>query len=492
MLTLFRIFGFYLLFFLLTTQSAPGALTLRIHRCDVDRFPSITVLLNLEKDGAAVASPLLENFEAALEDGRRVKLKRLRSLEESGESLAMLLAVDTSGSMKEDQLSAIKDAIQKLIHQKGSEDMAGLISFNDDVVENCPFTRDKDLFLENLKALQPAGKSTVLFKAVYTGLEMLERQGIPPLRYLVVLSDGKDEGVGFTLDDAVSKAQKLRIPVYALGFAGKAETKYLDNMARLANMTNGDYRKVKGSSEVIDAYAVMAGSIFQQQALDMEAGFDGDGLPHHLEIRYTDPGGSVGKAAVDFTAPLFQAPVQENAAEDKTAVPHKVQFLQGFSNTALFGSLGAFILLLIAAFVILRRKRNRQAAALQKRMPAPAQPSKKANAAASESPKTPAALGKASAAESLYHLKIDGKEETIPLKPEPVTIGAYRDCAIVLSYDTVSGYHAEISGNGKEWVLKDLGSTNGTRLNGRYIKKPEPIKAGDSIRIGPVTLRVQT
>ena len=82
-----------------------------------------------------------------MEDGRRVTPNQLRSLEDSGERVAMLLAVDTSGSMKKDQLSTIKEAIEKLIDQKGSEDVIGLISFNDDVFENCPFTRDKSLFL---------------------------------------------------------------------------------------------------------------------------------------------------------------------------------------------------------------------------------------------------------------------------------------------------------------------------------------------------------
>ena len=317
MRTSVKISVFSALFFLLMQQSALAELTLRIHRCDVAQFPSITVLLNVEKDGAEIDSLLLENFEAAMEDGRRVTPNQLRSLEDSGERVAMLLAVDTSGSMKKDQLSTIKEAIEKLIDQKGSEDVISLISFNDDVFENCPFTRDKSLFLEKLKSLQPAGKSTVLFKAVFTGLEMLGKEGVPRLRYLVVLSDGKDEGVGFTLKDAVSNAQKMHIPVYTLGFAGRAEAKYLDNMARLAKMTRGEYRKVKGRNEFIDAYASMAGNIFRQQVLDLTADFKGDGLKHHLEIQYSSPEGEVGKAAVDFLAPLFKAPAIDPVSKEK-------------------------------------------------------------------------------------------------------------------------------------------------------------------------------
>ena len=48
----------------------------------------------------------------------------------------------------------------------------------------------------------------------------------------------------------------------------------------------------------------------------------------------------------------------------------------------------------------------------------------------------------------------------------------------------VSRQHAEIRPRGGSWVLSDLGSTNGSVLNGRRIEETEVVRPGDEIEIG--------
>jgi hypothetical protein len=64
------------------------------------------------------------------------------------------------------------------------------------------------------------------------------------------------------------------------------------------------------------------------------------------------------------------------------------------------------------------------------------------------------------------------------------TIGRSRDCDIVIDDANVSRRHAEVRPRSGAWVLTDLGSTNGSRLNGRTIRAPEVIRRGDEIEIG--------
>src|SRR5439155_1098214 len=52
----------------------------------------------------------------------------------------------------------------------------------------------------------------------------------------------------------------------------------------------------------------------------------------------------------------------------------------------------------------------------------------------------------------------------------------------------LSRRHAEIRPRGGSWVLTDLGSTNGSCLNGRRIEDPEVLKPGDEIELGTSTL----
>jgi hypothetical protein len=79
-------------------------------------------------------------------------------------------------------------------------------------------------------------------------------------------------------------------------------------------------------------------------------------------------------------------------------------------------------------------------------------------------------------------LLIDGKR--LVVGPAGVTLGRSRQCDVVLSDPNVSRQHAEIRPRGGSWVLEDLGSTNGSLLNGRRIEGPEVVKPGDEIEIG--------
>jgi hypothetical protein len=86
-------------------------------------------------------------------------------------------------------------------------------------------------------------------------------------------------------------------------------------------------------------------------------------------------------------------------------------------------------------------------------------------------------------------LLVDGKR--LVVGPTGVTIGRSRQCDVVLSDPNVSRNHAEIRPRGGAWVLNDLGSTNGSLLNGRRIEGPEVVKPGDEIEIGTSTIRFE-
>jgi hypothetical protein len=79
-------------------------------------------------------------------------------------------------------------------------------------------------------------------------------------------------------------------------------------------------------------------------------------------------------------------------------------------------------------------------------------------------------------------LLIDGKR--LVVGPTGVTMGRSRQCDVVLDDPNVSRQHAEIRPRGGSWVLTDLGSTNGSSLNGRRIEGPEVVKPGDEIELG--------
>jgi pSer/pThr/pTyr-binding forkhead associated (FHA) protein len=83
-------------------------------------------------------------------------------------------------------------------------------------------------------------------------------------------------------------------------------------------------------------------------------------------------------------------------------------------------------------------------------------------------------------------LEYDGRRLNLPA--QGVTLGRSRECDIVVDDANVSRRHAELRPRGSAWVLSDLGSTNGTRLNGHRIERSEVVEAGDQIEVGASTL----
>jgi FHA domain/DUF1707 SHOCT-like domain len=70
------------------------------------------------------------------------------------------------------------------------------------------------------------------------------------------------------------------------------------------------------------------------------------------------------------------------------------------------------------------------------------------------------------------------------------TIGRDAACDLVLSDMTVSRSHAGLRREAGGWLLTDAGSTNGTRLNGWKVTEPVPLRAGDEVMFGALTMVV--
>ncbi len=83
-------------------------------------------------------------------------------------------------------------------------------------------------------------------------------------------------------------------------------------------------------------------------------------------------------------------------------------------------------------------------------------------------------------------LLYDGRRLVIP--SEGATLGRSRESDIVLDDSGASRRHAELRPRGGAWVITDLHSTNGTKLNGRRVEHPEVIQPGDEIKIGSSTI----
>jgi hypothetical protein len=82
-----------------------------------------------------------------------------------------------------------------------------------------------------------------------------------------------------------------------------------------------------------------------------------------------------------------------------------------------------------------------------------------------------------------------GLPEAGELLEAHLVIGRSSACQLVLAHDTVSRRHAELRIENGCWLLRDLGSSNGTWVNGRRVVEAE-VRPGDLIHLGAAEIRL--
>ena len=82
----------------------------------------------------------------------------------------------------------------------------------------------------------------------------------------------------------------------------------------------------------------------------------------------------------------------------------------------------------------------------------------------------------------------DGRR--VGIADEIVTIGRLPECAVVLDDPNVSRRHAQLRREGDSVLLVDLGSTNGTKVNGVVVRERR-LTPGDTVTVGTTTMRFE-
>ena len=86
--------------------------------------------------------------------------------------------------------------------------------------------------------------------------------------------------------------------------------------------------------------------------------------------------------------------------------------------------------------------------------------------------------------------EIDGKVHCEESNNFPIIIGRDMSCHITINAQSVSRRHAQLTHDNNEYQITDMGSSNGTILNGKRIESTAVIDQGDEITLGRVNVRI--
>lgn len=242
-------FGTSLLLVAPTSAQVAPASTLKILSVEHAQDGSLVVGLRAGGDRNAQIrnlSVFVDDVPIPLDLGQR----------DAADDLALMLVVDTSGSMVGAPIDAAREAASALIRQLSVNDRVSVVSFANAPLWQVGLTRDHGLALSVLDHLVADG-STALYDAV--ALAAHELSLVPEERRVVVLlSDGQDfggvsaTGRAATLDEARSGGATF----YAVGLGPESDAQYL---VELAEATGGTFYSIQDGRDASALTALLEG-----------------------------------------------------------------------------------------------------------------------------------------------------------------------------------------------------------------------------------------
>lgn len=206
----------------------------------------------------------------------------------------VLILLDVSGSMRiRDKIGVAKRAVEALINVLKPEDEVSLLFFADgDLEQAVPYSVDRDKLLNALWEV-PAYGQTALRDAVEKAPRYSSAKGNYQ-RALLLITDGIDNASTVTLENAVSSARKVDLPIYTIGLdpAGRktvsAEseiTTAVESMSILSDDTGGRFNLVQSSAEIRSAMDQMIKDLENQYLIVFKSEFTGKGGEHKIEVQ---------------------------------------------------------------------------------------------------------------------------------------------------------------------------------------------------------------
>ncbi|WP_295882311.1 VWA domain-containing protein [uncultured Thiohalocapsa sp.] len=448
-----------------------------------------------------------------------------------------LFLVDISKSLTENEFAKIRQALSDWVNRLRPQDRVGLMTFGEAVEVVVSPTADRATLRDAIGSLAPTDNKTALHHGLAEGIKLAARRhgaDLPERRVIVTLTDGVDDapdglgspGVLFDLLD------EEHIPIYAVFYATRSHgsdevTEGLNALGEFSQRSGGEIIDGRGTTDLPAAFSDLNQRIMEVYKVALRCGeCPLDNEPRPLLLTLQSDGFEL-QDRIDLRLTPDPNPPME-AEPPPPPPPTWLELYWPYLAAAV-----VVLLLLLIWLVLLLRRRKAAAAdgsedddlaydrspdggaghgpdlpadafdlgpAPPPVPPAPFQPPAQTPTPQPPPPPQPQRPANppyrgptASVSLAIIGGPRSGERVTLRLAPDAV-IGRAPSCALSLGDDPeASSRHARIEVLAMEKqriVLRDLDSTNGTRLNGVNVQGAQPLSSGDLIGIGQSELRV--
>jgi VWFA-related protein len=183
------------------------------------------VRFNVSSQGNDVSAKEGEWQIAVYENNKVAATVSLPEISRVTKELSVVMAIDTSGSMKEHgRMQMARQAAQTFLGNLHTRADCGLVLFDHEVRDQVPPTSDRSVILKHIFDMEPRG-GTAFRDAALVSLQMLAAVPKNRDRVLVLMTDGADVNSSHSLDEVISAANAINAKIYTIGIGepGKFE-----------------------------------------------------------------------------------------------------------------------------------------------------------------------------------------------------------------------------------------------------------------------------
>ena len=226
---------------------------IRIARISTGQYPKVTAELTYAREGLLESSMMwmedtgniIDNFELVKADG--------------GESIAVSIVLDVSGSMSGDRIASAKNAIDSFLSSLSGNVMLSFVTFSNDANIIIPFTDSADAVRQAVRRVNASGGTNIA-----SGLAAAQRSlsSFTGSKYIILLSDGYD-GSSNNIDSVLQSLSAAGIQTFTIGMQG-ADEAYLK---KIAEHNGGNFVFAKNTAQLMEIYGLLQRSLMNRYYL---------------------------------------------------------------------------------------------------------------------------------------------------------------------------------------------------------------------------------
>ena len=423
----------------------------------------------------------------------------------SADGISLVVALDVSASLGSENFSTIKRQLNSMLSKLPSRSQVALLAIGSEVRTVRPFGPISALVGgAGLDTLSPDSPETALYEAVLAAQDLAAKAGpgLPLRRAVLVLTDGIDDSRrGYGREEALLKISKGDAPVFAIALAsGQVSSTQRDaikSLAQIARASGGAFVQstANGSGDGLNTLMTQALQA-QQVILDCSA-CPHDGTVRALQIGLQQRDGTVSDSR-DVRLLAVRPPVPAASAASN---PAEITILSAASAAKSGGSasgnlwiwsLAGMLVTCLIGFAIWKKSRAEPVPLIPTPDPTPYPPPgpDPISDIIHITPATNKVIDKPNNGRALT-LDVSGKGRVKIQVDNDFVLGRSKTAELSIERDgEASNRHAALYLQKGILMVRDLGSSNGTFLNGTCIVRPEPVQDHDLILVGRTEVRV--